>query len=94
MPFPTFRTRTHLVPLLIGLAALAGPAGAQSQAPATPAETSALPAWDRLTPAQRERLITPEQRAALKAQWRGMTPEQRRDWVDANPPPAERPKTR
>ena len=157
MPSPTFRTRTHLVPLLIGLAALAGPAGAQSQAPATPAETSALPAWDRLTPAQRERLITPlrdrwnnepaararmlahaqrwqdmtpeersrarsgmkrwrhmnpeqreqmralfarmralppEQRAALKAQWRGMTPEQRRDWVDANPPPAERPKTR
>ena len=148
MPFPSFKL--HLVPLLIGLAALGGPAAAQSEASTSPSDT--LPTWERLTPEQRERLITPlrdrwnnepdararmlahaqrwqdmtpeersrarsgmkrwrhmdpeqreqmralfarmralppEQRAALKAQWRAMTPEQRREWVDANPPPRE-----
>ena len=152
MPFPSFKLRRHLVPLLIGLAALAGPAAAQSEASTTPSDTSSLPTWERLTPEQRERLITPlrdrwnnepdararmlahaqrwqdmtpeerskarsgmkrwrhmdpeqreqmralfarmralppEQRATLKAQWRAMTPEQRREWVDANPPPRE-----
>ncbi len=148
MPFPSFKL--HLVPLLIGLAALAGPAAAQSQASTSASDT--LPTWERLTPEQREGLITPlrdrwnnepdararmlahaqrwqdmtpeersrarsgmkrwrhmdpeqreqmralfsrmralppEQRATLKAQWRAMTPEQRREWVDANPPPRE-----
>ncbi|OHE85219.1 MAG: hypothetical protein A2190_02565 [Lysobacterales bacterium RIFOXYA1_FULL_69_10] len=152
MPSPSFKTRLRLLPLLIGLAALAGPVAAQSGAPATPPDASSLPTWERLTPEQRERLITPlrdrwnnepdararmlahaqrwqdmtpeerskarsgmkrwrhmnpeqrdqmralfsrmralppEQRAALKTKWRAMTPEQRREWVDANPPPPE-----
>jgi hypothetical protein len=28
--------------------------------------------------------MTPEQRQALRDQWRAMTPRQRRDWVQAN----------
>lgn len=152
MPSPSLKPRLRPVLLLVGLAALAGPVAAQSDAPATPTEPSSLPTWERLTPEQRERLITPlrdrwnnepaararmlahaqrwqdmtpeerskarsgmnrwrhmnpeqreqmralfarmralppEQRAALKARWRAMTPQQRRDWVDANPPPRE-----
>ncbi|WP_425481669.1 DUF3106 domain-containing protein [Marilutibacter maris] len=47
--------------------------------------------WEHMNPEQRAqtrvlfkamREMTPEQRSALKAQWRQMTPEQRRDWVE------------
>ena len=89
MPFPSFKLRRHLVPLLIGLAALAGPAAAQSEASTTPSDTSSLPTWERLTPEQRERLITPlrdrwnnepDARARMLAhaqRWQDMTPEER-----------------
>jgi hypothetical protein len=30
--------------------------------------------------------LAPEQRSALKRQWKQMTPEQRSAWVQANPP--------
>jgi hypothetical protein len=30
--------------------------------------------------------MAPEQRKALKAQWRAMTPEQRRAWAEQHPP--------
>ncbi len=51
--------------------------------------------WEHLNPEQRvqmralfERMrgLPPEQRSALKQQWKQMTPEQRRAWVQANPP--------
>ena len=85
MPFPSFKL--HLVPLLIGLAALAGPAAAQSQASTSASDT--LPTWERLTPEQREGLITPlrdrwnnepDARARMLAhaqRWQDMTPEER-----------------
>lgn len=52
--------------------------------------------WERMSPEQREqtralfgkmRTLDEPQRKALKAQWRAMTPEQRREWVKANPTP-------
>ena len=51
--------------------------------------------WEHLNPEQRvqtralfERMrgLPPGQRSALKQQWKQMTPEQRRAWVQANPP--------
>jgi hypothetical protein len=36
------------------------------------------------------RALDPEQRKQLRAQWRGMTPDQRRAWVERNPPPEGR----
>ena len=51
--------------------------------------------WEHLNPEQRTQMralyermrgLTPEQRSALKRQWKQMTPEQRSDWVQANPP--------
>jgi TRAP-type C4-dicarboxylate transport system substrate-binding protein len=30
--------------------------------------------------------MTPEQRKALREQWRSMTPEQRKQWVEQNRP--------
>ncbi|HVI60309.1 MAG TPA: DUF3106 domain-containing protein [Luteimonas sp.] len=116
---------------------------------AQPAAAASLPAWDQLTPAQREMLVapvrerwndnpgararmyeharrwqtmtpeqrkrarhgmqrwrhmdpeqraqaralfdrmrgmTPEQRQVLRDQWKAMTPQQRREWVERNPP--------
>jgi hypothetical protein len=54
--------------------------------------------WQEMRPGQREemralfakmRALDPEGRAALKAKWRQMTPEQRAEWVKANPVPAD-----
>lgn len=51
--------------------------------------------WERMDPAQREQMralfekmrsMTPAQRSTLRDQWHTMTPEQRRAWVQANPP--------
>lgn len=76
----------HRVALLALLAALSS-----AQAFASDPPQATLPAWDRLSPAQREQLIAPvrdrwnaepEQRARmlLHAQrWREMTPDQRQD---------------
>lgn len=56
--------------------------------------------WQEMRPEQREemralfarmRTLDPEGRQALKAKWRQMTPEQRAEWVKANPPPAREP---
>ncbi len=145
----------HLsLPLLIALALLpAAPALAQTHAPAPPTPGAPLPAWDQLSPAQREavlaplrdrwngadagqrqrmlahgqrwqsmspeerdkarrglrrfehmspeqreqaralfgqmRQLPPAQRDALRDRWSRMTPEERRDWVRDNPPPAK-----
>lgn len=52
--------------------------------------------WRQMDPAKREALralyarlqVLPEaERAALRQQWKTMTPEQRRAWVEANPAP-------
>jgi len=54
--------------------------------------------WEHMDPQQRETMralfhkmrdLTPGQRTALREQWRKMTPEQRRAWVDGNRPPAD-----
>lgn len=37
---------------------------------------------------QRMRTLEPKQRDALRAQWKAMTPEQRSEWVEQNPPGA------
>ncbi|MCY7313991.1 MAG: DUF3106 domain-containing protein, partial [Pseudoxanthomonas sp.] len=37
---------------------------------------------------ERMQELTPEQRVQLREQWKGMTPEQRRTWVQKNPPKA------
>ena len=51
--------------------------------------------WERMDPRKREemralfqkmRTMTPEQRHALREQWHAMTPEQRKAWIQANPP--------
>lgn len=56
--------------------------------------------WVRMNPEQREqtralfaKMLTLDEagRRALKEQWRTMTPEQRRAWVEANPPPRDLP---
>jgi hypothetical protein len=54
--------------------------------------------WENLSPEQRDqmralygkmRTLPPAERQALKEHFRQMTPEQRRDWVKANPVPAD-----
>ncbi|WP_027080684.1 DUF3106 domain-containing protein [Luteimonas mephitis] len=54
--------------------------------------------WRHMDPEQREqaralfqqmRGMSPEQRKELRDRWHGMTPEQRRQWVEQNPPPPE-----
>lgn len=51
--------------------------------------------WRHMDPEQRAqaralfdamRGMTPEQRQALRGQWKTMTPAQRREWVERNPP--------
>ena len=51
--------------------------------------------WEKMDPEQRTemrapyakmRTLEPAEREALKAKWRQMTPEQRKEWVKANPP--------
>lgn len=51
--------------------------------------------WKRMDPEQRAqaralfqkmRGMSKDEREALRKQWHGMTPEQRRDWVERNPP--------
>ena len=51
--------------------------------------------WDHMGPEQRlqaralyqkMRTMPPEQRHALRDEWKAMTPEQRRAWVERNPP--------
>jgi hypothetical protein len=53
--------------------------------------------WEHMDPERRTemralfgkmRTMTPAQRKQLRAQWHAMTPEQRRAWVEANPPAA------
>lgn len=69
----------------------------------TPAEREAarhgLHHWKRLPPEQREearalysklRTLPEAERAALRQQWRQMTPDQRRQWAEANPAPSRR----
>lgn len=81
--------------LAVAMCAASGGAGAQDNAPrqapapAAQAAQSALPAWEQLTPAQRELLIAPlrerwdsnpGERARMYGhaeRWRSMTPEQR-----------------
>ena len=57
--------------------------------------------WEHLTPDQREqaralyqrmRHMDQDERVALRKQWHAMTPEQRKAWLDANPPVERRPK--
>lgn len=56
--------------------------------------------WKRLSPEKREearalygrlRTLPEAERAAMRERWRQMTPEQRRQWAEANPPPREPP---
>jgi len=51
--------------------------------------------WEHMSPEKRKetralfekmRGLPPEQRAALKQQWRAMTPEQRKTWLEQNAP--------
>jgi len=69
----------------------------------TPAERETarhgMHSWKRLPPEQREearalysklRTLPDAERAALRERWRDMTPEQRRQWANANPAPRER----
>ncbi|MGV8941606.1 MAG: DUF3106 domain-containing protein [Lysobacter sp.] len=53
--------------------------------------------WQHMSPEQRDearalyskmRSLDPDGRNVLREQWRAMTPEQRKTWVDANPAPA------
>lgn len=53
--------------------------------------------WEGMDPARRTEMralfekmkaMSPEQRRELRDRWHAMTPEQRRAWVQANPPPA------
>ena len=52
--------------------------------------------WSNLSPEQRDharalfqqmRTMDPDQRRALREQWRSMTPEERKAWIDAHPVP-------
>jgi hypothetical protein len=54
--------------------------------------------FERMSPEQREqtralfgkiRSMKPEERKALMEQWQKMTPDQRRDWAEKNPPPQD-----
>lgn len=56
--------------------------------------------WEHMNPKKREemralfqkmRAMTPEQRKGLRDQWHRMTPEQRKAWMQANRPAADRP---
>ena len=56
--------------------------------------------WEHMDPQKREemralfqkmRTMTPEQRHALRDQWHGMTSEQRKAWIQANPVIPDRP---
>jgi hypothetical protein len=56
--------------------------------------------WEHMDPQKREemralfqkmRTMTPEQRHALRDQWHGMTSEQRKAWIQANPAIPDRP---
>ena len=56
--------------------------------------------WESMSPEQREqtralfakmRTLDEPQRKELKAKWRAMSPDERRAWVQANPPPADMP---
>ena len=88
------------LPRLLLCAALAcsGIAAAQNRPPPPPAgaparSATALPEWDKLTPAQREAVIAvvrerwnskPGERERMlqhAQRWRQMTPEQRREWL-------------
>jgi hypothetical protein len=93
----TFPIRQAFAAALLAVAACApiGPAGAQDSAPrqapvhAAQAAPAALPAWEQLTPAQRDLLVAPlrerwnanpGERARMYGhaeRWRSMTPEQR-----------------
>ena len=51
--------------------------------------------WSNMSPEQRDharelydrmRSMPPDQRRALKEKWRAMTPEQKKAWLEANPP--------
>lgn len=55
--------------------------------------------WSHLDPEKRAearalfgkmRQMSPEQRKALREQWHAMTPEQRKAWIEANPPKPRR----
>lgn len=57
--------------------------------------------FEHMSPEQREqaralfgqmRELAPAQRDALRERWSQMTPEQRKEWVRENPPPAGRPR--
>lgn len=59
--------------------------------------------WYHMSPAQRTearalyskmRGMDRDARKALREQWRGMTPEQRTDWVEANPAPERKDRPR
>lgn len=81
-------TAAALLGLLCALVAM--PAVAQRRVDPSPATSSTLPAWEQLTPAQREQLIAPmrqrwnanpAQRARMlnhAQRWQQLTPEQRR----------------
>ncbi len=54
--------------------------------------------WQHMSPEKREqmralygrlRTLPDAERQALRERWKAMDPEQRRRWVDANPPPAD-----
>jgi hypothetical protein len=54
--------------------------------------------WRQMDPEKREamralyarlRTLPQAERNVLRVRWRAMTPEQRREWVEDNPPPAE-----
>lgn len=84
----------RLLPVLVcalAVAAVTPAFGATPVPPPAPPSSAPLPAWEKLTPAQREQLIAPtrdrwnaapedRQRMLERAQrWTQMTPEQRRD---------------
>jgi hypothetical protein len=84
-------TRIFLATLLLASAGSAFAAGQDKPEPSAPATASAaqLPAWEQLTPAQREMLVAPvrgrwdanpSERARMlqhAQRWQSMTPEQR-----------------
>lgn len=56
--------------------------------------------FERMNPEQREQAralfgkmhgMKPEERKKLMDQWKAMTPEQRREWIEKNPPPKDFP---
>jgi hypothetical protein len=73
--------RPKLLAVLIALLLVAGDAIAQS-----------MPAWEQLSPTQRDLLVAPIRERwdsnpdALRQQWRAMTPQQRRAYLGQNRP--------